>query len=80
MSRRPAPLPELPPPQERKALRKAVGWTITDAASDLKVSRVTFRKWERGESKPHPDNHRRYAALLRLFRYALRDDEIKEEE
>ncbi len=67
----PVPLPTLPIPEERKALRVAVGWSIKQAAADLKVSRETYRKWENGNVTPRPDNLRLYWAQLESFHSAL---------
>jgi len=42
-------------PQEIKALRKALGWTLADMASRLKVSEGAVRLWESGERHPRWD-------------------------
>lgn len=64
------PLPVLPGPARREHLRKAMGITVNDAAAMLKVTRVSFHNWECGKTSPQPDNHRKYAALLKEWQAA----------
>jgi DNA-binding transcriptional regulator YiaG len=50
-------------PSELIRIRKALGWSQTQAAAKLKVSGNTWARWERGEVRPH----QRQGLLLQLF-------------
>jgi transcriptional regulator with XRE-family HTH domain len=65
------PLPVLPAPERREALRQQMGLSIEQAARKVGVSRLTFRKWETGESKPRPERHREYARMLAVWEKAI---------
>lgn len=67
----PIPLPVLPDPGHRRKLREAFGVPIVRAASDLGVSRETYRQWEKGTQMPNPGNLRKYAAQLAAWQDAL---------
>lgn len=67
----PVPLPVLPDPDQRRKLRLAFGISIVKAASDVGVSRETYRQWEKGTQTPNPDNLRRYAAQLATWQDRL---------
>ncbi|MFF8911425.1 telomere-associated protein Tap [Streptomyces olivaceoviridis] len=54
----------LPPPEERKRLRKAHGLTIDEIAAALKVRRATVSGWESGKTEPRPPERDAYARLL----------------
>ncbi|MEU0744580.1 helix-turn-helix transcriptional regulator [Streptomyces sp. NPDC006134] len=54
----------LPPPEERKRLRKAHGLTIDEIAAALKVRRATISGWESGKTEPRPPERDAYARLL----------------
>jgi transcriptional regulator with XRE-family HTH domain len=54
----------LPPPEERKRLRKAHGLTIDEVAAALKVRRATVSGWESGKTEPRPPERNAYARLL----------------
>ncbi|MGV9253939.1 telomere-associated protein Tap [Streptomyces sp. NPDC003697] len=54
----------LPPPQERKRLRKAHGLTVEEVAAALKVRRATVSGWEAGKTEPRPPERDAYARLL----------------
>jgi len=54
----------LPPPAERKRLRKAHGLTIDEIAGALKVRRATVSVWESGKTEPRPPERDAYARLL----------------
>ncbi|KFG71539.1 telomere-associated protein Tap [Streptomyces mutabilis] len=54
----------LPPPEERKRLRKAHGLTVDEVATALKVRRATVSGWESGKTEPRPPERDAYARLL----------------
>lgn len=67
----PIPLPVLPSPSRRRALRLAVGLTIIAAAAEMGVDRNTFSRWERGLVTIRPDDHHKYAAQLAGWQHAV---------
>lgn len=54
----------LPPPEERKRLRKAHGLTVDEVAAALDVRRATVSGWESGKTEPRPPERDAYARLL----------------
>ncbi|MEU1601517.1 helix-turn-helix domain-containing protein [Streptomyces sp. NPDC005708] len=54
----------LPPPEERKRLRKAHGLTLEEVAAALGVRRATVSGWETGIPEPRPPERDAYARLL----------------
>ncbi|MDI5973522.1 helix-turn-helix domain-containing protein [Streptomyces sp. SL13] len=54
----------LPPPEERKRLRRAHGLTSDEVAAALKVRRATVSGWESGKTEPRPPEREAYARLL----------------
>lgn len=54
----------LPPPEERKRLRKAHGLTVDEVAAALDVRRATVSGWESGRTEPRPPERDAYARLL----------------
>ncbi|MFF9021357.1 telomere-associated protein Tap [Streptomyces eurythermus] len=54
----------LPPPEERRRLRKAHGLTIDEVATALRVRRATVSGWEAGKTEPRPPERDAYARLL----------------
>src|SRR5690606_40043364 len=54
----------LPPPDERRRLRKAHGLTVEEVATALKVRRATVSGWEAGKTEPRPPERDAYARLL----------------
>ncbi|MFD7324267.1 telomere-associated protein Tap [Streptomyces sp. NPDC059875] len=54
----------LPPPEERKRLRRAHGLTVDEVAGALKVRRATVSGWESGKTEPRPPERDAYARLL----------------
>jgi transcriptional regulator with XRE-family HTH domain len=54
----------LPPPEERRRLRRAHGLTIDEVATALKVRRATVSGWESGKTVPRPPERDAYARLL----------------
>ena len=55
---------ELPPPSERRALRKALGLTVQEVAKLIGCSHVAVVHWEKGERTPQGENLERYRELL----------------
>lgn len=55
----------LPPPEERRRLRKAHGLTVEEVAAALKVRRATVSAWESGKTEPRPPERNAYARLLK---------------
>ncbi len=66
---------QLPPPDQRKAIRMAYGVSQNDVASVLGVSRLTVSMWERGETDPKPEHARKYSELLEQMK---RDTDARE--
>ncbi|MFF7976179.1 telomere-associated protein Tap [Streptomyces sp. NPDC007905] len=54
----------LPPPEERKRLRRAHGLTVEEVAAALQVRRATVSGWESGKTEPRPPERNAYARLL----------------
>ncbi|MBO8194627.1 helix-turn-helix transcriptional regulator, partial [Streptomyces oryzae] len=54
----------LPPPEERRRLRKAHGLTVDEVATALDVRRATVSGWEAGKTEPRPPERDAYARLL----------------
>lgn len=58
---------ELPPPSERRRIRCDAGWTQSEVAKKLAVSRDAVGRWEKsgpGGREPRADVASAYAALL----------------
>ena len=55
---------DLPPPAERRALRKALGLTVQEVAGLVGCSHVAVVHWEKGQRTPQGDNRTRYRELL----------------
>jgi len=58
------PVPALPPPSERAALRKKFGVTQVILARTLRISRKTLWTWETGTAEPTGAKRDEYAAIL----------------
>jgi transcriptional regulator with XRE-family HTH domain len=56
--------PSLPPPEERKRLRKAAGFLQEDIAAALHVGRDAVVGWENGKTTPRPPRLQAYQRLL----------------
>jgi DNA-binding transcriptional regulator YiaG len=56
---------ELPPPRERRAIRRRAGLAAEAIAQALGVSRQTVSAWEHGRHVPRQPLLGQYAALLR---------------
>ena len=59
---------DLPPPAERRALRKALGLTGQEVAGLVGCSHVAVVHWEKGERTPQGDNRTRCRELLDALR------------
>ncbi len=57
----------LPPPAERRRLRKAVRGTLRHIAAELKVSETAVSYWERGICEPGPRHRVAYRQVLDAF-------------
>ena len=57
----------LPPPESRRALRKAAGATLHQVARACGVSHAAVWEWEHGAC-PRGDHLNAYVEVLRLFR------------
>jgi DNA-binding XRE family transcriptional regulator len=58
---------ELPPPSERRRIRREAGWTQTKVAKKIAVSRDAVGRWEKsgpGGRQPRADVASAYATLL----------------
>jgi DNA-binding transcriptional regulator YiaG len=63
----------LPPPDERRRIREALGITQRELAEVLGVERATYTRWELGSRTPRGTDAERYRQLLqRLAREANR--------
>jgi DNA-binding XRE family transcriptional regulator len=56
-------------PSDRREIRRDMGVTIKDAASELGVSARTYLRWEHG-AKPSLENQRKYGDQIRAWRRA----------
>jgi DNA-binding XRE family transcriptional regulator len=64
------PLRELPPPAERRRLRRAAGVTLPLAAAVLSVAQGTVSRWENGVGEPvatHANAYRRFLGACQLM-------------
>jgi transcriptional regulator with XRE-family HTH domain len=60
--------PDLPPPSERRLLRKAAGWSLQKMADEVGVvGHSSVIQWERG-AEPSPPFRATYAELLEELR------------
>lgn len=55
---------QLPPPDERRAIRKSAGATLAEMAAELGVSEMVMSRWERGINKPPRAKALTYRRLL----------------
>ncbi len=58
----------LPPPSERRYLRKRAGLSCSDVAAELKVTPSTVSRWETGDRSPSPSQREAYVAILDALR------------
>lgn len=54
----------LPPPIERRSIRRTARATLKDVAVALKVDEMTVSRWERGIAEPWPRHRATYICLL----------------
>lgn len=59
---------ELPPPEERRALREAAGVSLAALGRACGVSHVAVHTWETGRKRPRGEHLRRYVDALRVLR------------
>jgi transcriptional regulator with XRE-family HTH domain len=59
---------DLPPPEMRRALRRAAGASLEDVARVVGVTRQAVALWESGAREPRGENLNSYADVLRMFR------------
>ena len=64
---------DLPPPEVRRALRRAAGVPMQDIAEIVGVTRQAVSLWERGSREPRDANLASYAQVLRALRQAVTD-------
>lgn len=57
----------LPPPQMRRAIRQAAGFSAAEVASLMGVTRQAVGKWERGERMPRGDCLKVYVEVLKVL-------------
>lgn len=63
----------LPPPAERRAIRRRAKVSLDDVAGVLGVQKMTVSRWERGEREPWPRHRAAYICLLKALE-ALADE------
>lgn len=61
----------LPPPEERKRVRKAYGVTQVDLAKELNVHRITVSAWERGAYDPTGETRAKYLEVFTYMKKAI---------
>jgi len=54
----------LPPPEERRRIRRTAGYSQAETAQQLGVNPRTIHRWEKNISQPTPKHQRTYAELL----------------
>lgn len=59
---------DLPPPSERRALRKAAGLTTAELGAAVGVSKQAITSWENGTRTPRGMSLERYVDALRALR------------
>lgn len=57
----------LPPPAERRAIRKRARASLADVAATLGVEKMTVSRWERGVAQPWPRHRAAYICLLQAL-------------
>lgn len=60
--------PTLPPPEMRRAIRKAAGITQARLAGALGVHEITLLRWEHGSHEPRGEHLVAYARALEEMR------------
>lgn len=59
---------ELPPPEERRAIRIAAGVSQEDIAKELGLSRAAISRWETDKRTPQDEHLLGYVKILRTLR------------
>lgn len=54
----------LPPPAQRREIRRKAGASLREVAEELGVTALTVSKWERAIAGPKPDHAVAYRRLL----------------
>lgn len=57
----------LPPPTERRAIRRRALASLDDLAAALGVQKMTVSRWERGVAQPWPRHRAAYICLLQAL-------------
>ena len=57
----------LPPPAERRSIRRRARASLEDVADALGVEKMTVSRWERGIRQPWPKHRAAYISLLRAL-------------
>jgi DNA-binding transcriptional regulator YiaG len=57
----------LPPPSERRAIRRRARASLDDLAAALGVQKMTVSRWERGVAQPWPKHRAAYIGLLQAL-------------
>lgn len=70
------PIPELPPPAERRRLRRRFGFTQEGLAEMIGISIRTLYRWETGKDvkSPNDPHYRDYAVLLAAWKETERKE------
>jgi transcriptional regulator with XRE-family HTH domain len=55
---------QLPPPAERRRIRRRAGATLQAIGKELGVTAMTVLRWENGEAVPKPEHAIAYRRLL----------------
>jgi DNA-binding transcriptional regulator YiaG len=62
---------QLPPPEQRRAIRRAAGLTLAHLADEVGVSVAAVRLWEMGARFPSGDHLKAYVELLAAIQRRL---------
>ena len=71
---------DLPPPEVRRALRRAAGIPMRDVAEIVGVTRQAVALWELGKREPRNKNLETYAEVLRTLRQEVTDLSLSKRE
>ncbi len=69
----------LPPPAERRAIRRRAGASLEDVAAALGVQKMTISRWERGTREPWPKHLAAYICLLEALDAVAREIETTDQ-
>ena len=67
----------LPPPAERRAIRRRARASLDDVESALGVQRMTISRWERGVAQPWPKHRAAYICVLQALTEVAREIETQ---